>query len=861
MKVANRFIALPVGRPGLTLLATALWTVLMVAGLPQLRIDSSIESMIVENDPEHAAFESKKQIFGSDEILSVAIPFGDALGAEALSLLRRITTRLEKLQGVDGVDSVANVDDIIGHADELRVEPLVARGIDPAMLDAQSVEEIRKRVDANAPWTGFLISKDRRTAALQVTLSASHGSDAERQAVIAAIDAILSEELGSRAYHLAGHPFMKSEIGRTIQRDLGIFLPVTILVISALALLVTGSRQIVALTLGGALLAVVWMLGGMGWLGLPLTAVSNTAPTILLALATAYLMHVGAVYEREWDERSPEASLHRAFSHSRRPLVLAGATTAVGFGSLWFSQVPFIRSFGLVLSVGMVGIVVIGTVCLPAALAWKRPAVRQRSAFSSSRRLGIALFRIAQITARKPVAVLVSTGLILLLSIIGALHLEIDSSGPNKFSEGSRFRVSSEFYRSQLSGDVVENVYLQGPPGAFKEPEVLRRVQRLQEDLENLPEIDASLSIADYIPLMNRAWHENDPAHERIPDSRGAVAQYLLLYSMSGDSAAFDDLVDLHYGEARILLKATVTSSRASADLRERITELARLYFSDPEWPPAVLSTEISLSRAADTLSREQTRGFTGAFAFILLAVGVGFRSFSASKLMAVPNGAPILLNLGVMGILGIPLNETTSVISAVAIGIAVDSTVHLLASARRLEREHGSPSAGIVAAILTTGRPVIVTGIVVVAGFSLLVLSSFRSVVELGVLTAATMVYCLIADLFILPAQLFAGARWRSGSLCGSSIVLADNGSFATALDLEAVGANEYCARPLGPLSPDFGDRDLVLEGLLDARHQRGRLEKDALSGEFRLRLLPELETESADTSATPVTRSVGKS
>lgn len=770
--LGERIVDLPVQRPGLMLAATALITVVLAAGIPRLAIDASIESMIVSDDPDHLAFEEKKAVFGSDEVVALAIPFDDALAPENLGIQRRIAQRIESLPQVREVDALATTDDILGRDDTLIVEPLVPTDLEPSELERTAEHNIRQRVATNQLWSGFLISRDKKTAAIQVHLDEPTQSTGERSAVVARIEQIAREELGSRPYYLAGHPYMKTEIARTMQSDLSIFLPVTLVVMAVFLIVAVGSLRAAGVLLVGILLSAVWMLGFMGWLGEPLTALSNAAPTILLALGTAYFVHLMASYQKEAQAGGTSAEIvGRALARVRRPTVVAGVTTAIGFGSLATSRIPLIHGFGLDLAAGIMAVVGLACFSIPAAFTVLAPGSGS-GILARGPGLGKVLFRISRVGASWPRVILVAAGMLLALCVAAGSRLEVDSSGPKAFAKDAPFRVSSEFYRENLSGDVIENVYLTAArEDDFKDPARLRRMLEFQAAAEMLPQIDNSISVANYIALMNRAMHENRQSEERIPDSREAVAQYLLLYSFSADLEEFDDLVDPSYSQARIILNATVPSSRASAELRAVLSDLAREYFPAEAAFAPVLSTEILLSEAADSLAREQMRSFATALVLIVLVVGLAFRSVSAGALMLLPNGLPIALNLGVMSILGLALSQSTSVISVIALGIAVDSTVHLLAAIRRSERAHGSLLGAVVYAMQTAGRPVVVSSLTIAAGFSVLALSHFQLVSEFGALTALTMAYCLGADLLVLPAQLLA--RKRSGDRAAETEVI----------------------------------------------------------------------------------------
>jgi predicted RND superfamily exporter protein len=628
---------------------------------------------------------------------------------------------------------------------------------------------------------------------------------------------------------------MKAEIARTMQRDLSLFLPVTVGIMAVLLVVGVGSLRTAAILLSSILLAVIWMLGAMGWAGDSLTALSNTAPTILLALGTAYFMHLAASYQKELGSGgSHEQVVMRALQRVRRPTVVAGVTTAIGFGSLATSSIPLVRGFGIDLAAGIIAVVIIACTTVPSALVLFSPGPGA-GVLAGGRRLGVWLFRITQLDARAP-RVIVGASLVLLVgAAVAALRLDVDSSGPNAFPADSPFRISSDFYRDHISGDVIENVYLTVPEeGALKNPEKLKAMLAFQAAAEALPEIDNSVSIANYIALMNRALEGDELSEERIPASREAVAQYLLLYSLSGDLTKFDDLVDESYTNARIILNASVPSSAASARLRKRLTGLAQDHFGADAGRPPVLSTEILLSQAADALATEQVRSFATALLLIIAIVTVAFRSLTAGARLLLPNSLPIALGFGVMSLLGLTLSESTALIAVVALGIAVDGTVHLLSAIRDSERAHGSRPAAVAHGMQTAGRPVIVTGLIVVIGFSVLLLSEFRLVSELGGLTALTIFYCVVADLVVLPAQLLS--RWRisgdadtrlsaRGRGPGAALIQIDGSTGTARLVSEANGEASF--ELLEPHCDwhDCGGTKMTVNWLADVPLERGRV------------------------------------
>jgi predicted RND superfamily exporter protein len=755
---------LPVRRPRSALLAAAAVTGVLLAGLARIEVDTSLAAMAVRDDPLHRAHDRHQEVFGSDEILSIALPLDDPLAPEALALQRRIAEAIEALPHVEEVESLATVQDVAGEDDLLRVEPLVPEG-DPQQLSDAEIARIRARAARHPLLPGWLIAHDGRAAALHVRFDFL-SSERDRNAALAEIDALLERELGDRPYHLAGHLFMKSEIARSISHDLQLLLPVSIAVMTACLFLAVRCWRTTLLSLAGVLLALLWMLGAMGWAGVSLTALSNAAPTILMAIGTAYVLHLAAATQRHVPgSATPAEAAARGLRQVRFAMVGAGVTTLLGYGTLIVSQVPVVAGFGLALVLGMLGVMAVGLFVLPAAFALVAPR-STRSLLAHDPRLGHVLLALARLADRRPRAVLVGALALAASGAALALQIEVDSSGPNRFPADSRFRRSSEFYRAHLSGDVVESVYLSGPPDHFLQPDVLRRIQAFQREAEALPEIDESLSIADYVALMHRELNGGEPAQLRIPDSAEEVGQLLFLYTASSDPGAFDEILAPDAEGARIVLKADVPSSVASARLRARLQELAERILPEETRPDSVVSTEILLSRAADVVVREQVRGFSTAFLLIVTVVALGFRSLGAGLHLLLPNGIPLLLILAVMTLARLPLSDATSIIAATCLGIAVDSSIHLMAETRTIERRHGSRRGAILQALLSTGRPVVVTGVLIVVGFLVLVLSDFRPVAELGTFMALAMAFCLFGDVLVLPSQLrLAGGPERAGA------------------------------------------------------------------------------------------------
>ena len=728
-------------------------TIFLGAGIPRLQIDASIRTMLVSDDSAYEAHAKFKNWFGSDEVLFVAVPFADGLEPAALELQRTVLHALESIDGVVDVTALVSEDDVVGSSGSIEVRPLVPDQISSLRSDGETLARLRRRVLEHPIWPGFLISKRLDVIAMQVRLDDSLTGEIARDQTMRDIDRVLTQELGADGYFLAGHPFMKAEISRSIGSDLARLFPLAFIVMTVLILIATRSIFVGLSTSVSVLLAVFWMVGLMGWLGLGMTALTNTAPTILVALATACFLHLTAAFQ----SAPAGPGLERAEIAIRsivKPTWIAVTTTALGYASLSLSSVPIVREFGLTLAVGVLATGVIATFFLPALLSMQRsPSDQVR--FAGSLGIGRVLMSVSKLVQGHPRAILLVGVGVAVSMVLLALQLEVDSSGPRRFAADSRFRIASEFYRSKLSGDVMESIYLTGEEGEFLDPDRLREIQRIEAAALELPQIDEAVSIVDQIARAYWVFRGEVGDPSSLPDSRAAIGQLLLLLESSGDVESTADYISPDRSMVRIVLSAEVESSSVSAQLRSDLSSIVRRLAPTTSSKYSVISTEMLLSRAADVIAVEQLRSAAVALFMVLAVIAVSFRSLRAAGLAILPNVLPILVNLGLMAAAGIALSDATSIISATAIGIAVDSTVHLLSSVRVYEKMSIPRREAVSRAILTTGRPIVVSSLVVVLGFSLLLFSDFASVAELGCLTALTMIYCLLADLLVLPAQL----------------------------------------------------------------------------------------------------------
>ncbi len=434
-----------------------------------------------------------------------------------------------------------------------------------------------------------------------------------------------------------------------------------------------------------------------------------------------------------------------------RPCLAAILTTMAGFGSLAISQVGPIRHFGLAASLGAGYTLVMAFTLLPALLVIiRRPISRRHAQPLKSDILDNLLGGITRLVTHHPRPILLGAGLIAAVAAAGMARLRMETNGLEFFFPDAPPVTQTLEVERRLAGTEDLHISLKGTePDALLTLEAVKAQEQIETWLRDRPEVDKVVGLPDYLKSMNRAFHDDDPAHSTLPDSADLIAQYMLLY----DGNDIRDVLTDDASWASLNARVHVHGVAELKGLVEATKEhLATLDLSSQTRTTGHSLLAVNLINA---IMSAQIQSLALASLLIFAMVAVIFRSLRDGLIAMPPNLLPILLNLGLMGWAGIPLNPATAMISAVAIGIAVDDTVHFLAEYRTTRAKGADAVEAVRHTLLLRGRAMASTSVVLFFAFVVLVVSSFMPVVHFGLLTATTMVSALVADLLFLPALL----------------------------------------------------------------------------------------------------------
>jgi predicted RND superfamily exporter protein len=755
----NRIFLFGGNHPLLALLAASALTLFTLQGLVdpwtgevRLRLDPSTAGLLPAEGAERELFEYSRRLFGTDESVVVALGADDVFRPDVLERVARLTLRLSEIDGVQSVLSLSTAQMLRSEAGDLVVSP----ALETVPEDPEAARELRAEVLGNPLFAGTLVARDASATALLVSLDRMSDTELIARGIDAQIVEAAEAEAGDLDVWIAGVAHQKTYTSHQLSSEVAWMLPAILgLVALVLAVSVRSVRGVV-LPLAAIVCGLIWTLGTLALLDRQLNLVTIVVPALILTVGFTYALHVVADYYAEISADhgiDSREAVRRTLDAVAVPVLITGITTAAGFVSLTLNPIPAVRQFGFYALLGVGYTMLAALTIVPATMALLPPArpPRQEGHEGLFERSADLLTRIAIDRRRR---VVVAWLAVLGVSVLGMSQIRVAMLFPEGTDPENPIRVHWEEINARLGGATQLRLILQTEqPEGVLEPEHLLAIHDLQAWLEEQPDVGETTSIVDYLMMLNRAPHDDDPEYFSVPASKRLASQLLLF----GGSEESSRLIDNRRQTTSVVVNATVGDSDLITELAERIE--ARMAELPGDLGGSVTGSGALLLKVSDDISRGQLVSISAAFVLIYLVMAVMFTSFRVALLALFPNALPIAVYFGALGLSGITLNPSTSLVGSMALGIAVDDTIHFFTRFNAEAKRAADERHGAQAALRALIRPVTFTTVGLVLGFSVLTLSELGSQVQVGLLSAFTIAVAWLVDITLSPA-LCSGVR-----------------------------------------------------------------------------------------------------
>jgi predicted RND superfamily exporter protein len=711
----------------------------------KLTIDPSLESWIVKDDPALVYYREFKKIFGSDEILVVSYSVDNLFTIQEIQFLKDLTQQMERIKDVEEVISLTNALKVRGENNAINISPLIEK----IPETQEEMDKLKDEIINDELYVGNLISSKADTVAIVLRL-ADRDDNLMRQRIMDTIRKMFKEHGGKREFHIAGIPSMKVHITESAFRDLKIFLPLTMLVTIIVLYYIFGTLRSIFIPMTAGILAMIWVFGILKLFGRNINIVTPIIIPMSFIYGTSISIHIFSTLVETGNREDWHRTLIKSLSKVAIPCFMTSFTTVIGFASNGVSKVLPIREAGLLTALAITLTYIFSFTIIPILLSTRLGihgggAAQEGEGYSIIDRI---LPWIGRTTLRYKKSIIVIFTIISITAIYGITQIVVETDMLRFFKKSNPLRQAYEFVESRIGGYNPLEVVIEGEPDALKKPEVLKKIDNFVNEALKIPKVEKAIAITEYIKAENQAFNNGNKAHFSIPDSSGLVSEYLFLLEGQEEITA---LITPDYSKARISLRLHSMSSTELKETVERVKEVLSRNL------PAgcngtVTGSAILYANMVNDIVLAQVESLLIAFFCIFIMMTINLKSIKVGALSMIPNIFPILVNLGIMGFFGITLNISTAMVSAIAIGIAVDDTIHFIYRIWVELDKDGDYNKSAYRAITTVGRPMVFTSAVITAGYIIICLSSFMPNVYAGMLTAITMIVALLADLFLTP-------------------------------------------------------------------------------------------------------------
>lgn len=731
--------------PVIILIILAVISVGAAVQLPRLIIDPSLEGLNVTHPVDKENYHAAVDTFGSEKINIVYIRDPHLFSPEKLALIDDLVFDLEQLPGILKAESLFSVNNFKNEDGMLVTGPL-----------AGWVPETREEADvlladalANPMISGNLVSASGHSLAINLFVPSRPQDKHFYKTLVQGIDDLLVplEHRFEEIFQI-GDPTLRHEISQMMIQDQKRIIPLSVLVLLLTLALVTRSLSCAALPMLTSFTSILWIGGFMALTGIPVNLLTVIVPSLILVIGSTEDVHLLLAYEEGLHKHKDKPlAIAWMIQHMGLVVMITALSTFLGFLSICLNDVVMLRQFGYCAAFGLFVNPLITCMITPVYLM---AAGRSRS---RSTRITAPewLFGLVNIISRHKIKILAGmTGICLVISVFG-FRIKLENDYLAMFRSHSPLVSQINRLTGEFPGTQTFFIHIKGGhPDLFKAPENLAQVARIQEQIRQAGHFDKTTSIVDFLTLINREMNGGDPEKEILPASKERVSQYLAFL----ENDDINGYVTHDFSQINILVRHSIHSShelnKALNDLEKNIQTILNPHFH------FVFTGETILTlKGADAIADGQAKSILLLLFIIFIIMTVLFTNLKAGLLSLVPNIIPVGVNFGIMGLFAIPLNVGTAMVAVIAIGIAVDDTLHFMTRYNDHMHQVKNQDQAMKMCIQSEFRVVAATSIALSMGFAVLTFSQFVPIVQFGLLSALVILVAFLCDILVTPVLL----------------------------------------------------------------------------------------------------------
>ncbi len=748
METFARFIA---SRPRIVLAGILLLSLAAVYPALQIRTDFNLEGFYPEEDEVIRNYEILEEEFGRDDnTILIGFSSDSLLSAKVLTDLKQVTDSLKQVPFVEDVRSLWSAVNIRSSNGTLRFDSLLTK----ESLSPDSLGLVRQRIEDNPFARGFLVSEDFEETAILVQIREDQNSYENRNQIIASANSILDGYRQDYTFHISGIPYYRNQYVNLLNDEIVVYIGLSSIFIIALLWFLYRSVWGIFFPMIIVWVTLLLTIASMYLTGGYLEIMSSTIAPILLCVGVADAIHMISKYDDGVEHgQANKKSIIEMLKMLGSATFLTSLTTAIGFATLASSNIIPMKRFGIYTAAGVLIAYLITIFFLPAVLSYfntgKVFSKKSSYIYDFFKRV---LDRVTIFNRRYNKQIVFGTLALTLLIGLGISNLEVNGRIFDDIEEDTQIMQDSRFFSENLTPQFpMEFIIGSGETEGVLKSGLMNNLGEFEQFLLSFPEIH---KISGFHTLMQEVHTTLQPASgSSMPENDNAVAQYALLLEVNS-ADELTRFVNFDYSTARVTAFVEDAGSGRINEIRSEVEAWLATHIQD--YTVTVTGTTILSADLTEKIVYSLAWSILLAIAAISVIMAILFKNFRLVIISLIPNLLPLVIIGGIMGFMGIAIKPSTAVIFTISLGIAVDDSIHYLARFR-IEYLRGKPMhRALRDTTVKTGRAIIITSMILIAGFGTLISSSFTSTTMMGLLVCTTIGAALIADLFLLPSLFY---------------------------------------------------------------------------------------------------------
>ena len=720
-------------------------------------------NLLPDNHPENILYQSFIQTFGEEgNVIVIAVQDSSFYTPSQRLAWKALNEKIEGYQEINFVLSTENIQELVkDNKNKSFVLKEVSEELPP---EGKFPEKFKEKLYLELPFfENLLFEKNSNTIRSIIYMDPEIVNTAQRKDFIFDVFIPLIknyEETYDSDIRVSGMPYIRTLNAQNIVDEIGLFVLGAALITTLIFFLFFRSFRATFISLIVVAIGVMWAFGILGWLGYEITVLTALIPPLIIVIGVPNCIFLINKYQQEIAKHRNQAkSLQRVIAKIGNATLMTNLTTASGFATFILTNSKILKEFGVVASINIIAIFLLSLLIIPITYSFMERPNKKHLRHLKNKTVDFFVTWMEKTVRKKRVNVYLISLLGLIIGITGIYQIKISGSLIEDMPKSAPFFKDILFFDATFNGIVPLEIWIDSKrEEGIVRPATLRRMNQLQETIDEIPELAPSLSVVNAVKYAKQAYYNGNPNYFALPTSQENSFIYPFLNSSNSNSQLLNGYVDStgQFGRITTYMKDIKTSrmEEIEADLKESIAKI----FPKDRYGVNITGKSLLFLKGTKYLINNLILSLSLAILLIALFMAFLFRSFKMILISLIPNLLPLIITAGVMGFTGIPLKPSTILVFSIAFGISVDDTIHFLAKYRQELIANGwKINKAVFAALRETGISMFYTSVVLFFGFSIFMSSNFGGTQALGGLVAVTLMMAMLANLILLPSLLIS--------------------------------------------------------------------------------------------------------